>query len=189
MKHPKERWLPACMFALCVLALPSLAQPQPPAGDAQPARRMAEQVCAACHGLIGQSTQKEYPSLAGQNEDYLFKQLRQFKAGAACRHCARTPPWQRGGVHERNGDARLAHYFSRQPPASGMAALPHLVEAGKAIYWKGNPSNRLRPVFHATGRMGKASPLTFRVLPASSRHTWSGSCTPGNPARVAVPAS
>ncbi|WP_249221167.1 cytochrome c [Cupriavidus sp. KK10] len=145
MKHPMERRrLSACMLALCALAVPSLAQPAPEAGESRPARLMVEQVCAACHGNTGQSTQKEYPSLAGQNADYLFKQLRQFKAGAgepALRQDARM-----AAVVQSMSETEMrevARYFSRQPPARGQAALPHLVEAGKAIYWKGNPSNRL----------------------------------------------
>ena len=37
--------------------------------------------CAACHGADGNSTNPEWPKLAGQSEGYLFKQLQNFKAG------------------------------------------------------------------------------------------------------------
>ena len=36
-------------------------------------------VCSACHGADGNSVVGLWPSLAGQNEKYLLKQLRQIK--------------------------------------------------------------------------------------------------------------
>ncbi|MGO4329327.1 cytochrome c [Cupriavidus sp. 2TAF22] len=145
MKLPMvRRRLIACTLALCALALPSLAQAASESSDASPARLVVEQVCAACHGITGQSTGKGYPSLAGQNEDYLFKQLRQFKGGAngpALRQDATM-----AAVVQNMSDAQMrevARYFSQQPPAHGQAARPQLVEAGKAIYWKGNPASGL----------------------------------------------
>ena len=38
-------------------------------------------VCAACHGPTGNSTNPQFPVLAGQTERYLYLQLRDFKAG------------------------------------------------------------------------------------------------------------
>lgn len=39
------------------------------------------QACAACHGANGISTNPEWPTLAGQHEDYLRHTLRQYKNG------------------------------------------------------------------------------------------------------------
>ena len=38
-------------------------------------------VCAGCHGLDGNSLVGIWPSLAGQNQNYLLKQLRLVKTG------------------------------------------------------------------------------------------------------------
>lgn len=38
--------------------------------------------CARCHGTDGNSSSGQYPSLARQNEEYLIKQLHDFKSGA-----------------------------------------------------------------------------------------------------------
>ena len=38
--------------------------------------------CAACHGADGNALVATYPSLAGQNESYLVKQISEFKSGA-----------------------------------------------------------------------------------------------------------
>ena len=37
--------------------------------------------CAACHGANGISAIPMYPNLAGQKEQYLVKQLKDFKSG------------------------------------------------------------------------------------------------------------
>jgi len=37
------------------------------------------QTCAACHGAKGVSVVASYPNLAGQKEQYLIKQLKDFK--------------------------------------------------------------------------------------------------------------
>lgn len=51
------------------------------AADVAAGRAKAAQ-CAACHGANGMATLAEAPNLAGQNEIYLAKALRDFKTGA-----------------------------------------------------------------------------------------------------------
>ena len=41
---------------------------------------IAETVCVACHGADGNSATPANPNLAGQGADYLYKQLKNFKA-------------------------------------------------------------------------------------------------------------
>jgi len=50
------------------------------AGDATAGAPLATK-CEACHGLDGLSKIPEAPNLAGQNEQYLVKQLTAFKTG------------------------------------------------------------------------------------------------------------
>lgn len=50
------------------------------AADAAAGRTKAAQ-CAVCHGPNGIATLPEAPNLAGQNEIYLIKALREFKTG------------------------------------------------------------------------------------------------------------
>ncbi|GHF88932.1 c-type cytochrome [Thalassotalea marina] len=38
--------------------------------------------CTACHGANGVSAIPMYPNLAGQKEQYILKQLKDFKSGA-----------------------------------------------------------------------------------------------------------
>lgn len=50
------------------------------AGDAQAGAAKAA-VCAACHGQQGISGNPLWPSLAGQHEQYLVKQIKAFRDG------------------------------------------------------------------------------------------------------------
>jgi len=51
------------------------------AGDAAAGRRKAL-MCQTCHGLDGMAKIPEAPNLAGQNEVYLIKALRDYRSGA-----------------------------------------------------------------------------------------------------------
>jgi cytochrome c553 len=53
------------------------------AGNAERVGEKAKQLCAACHGADGNTPlQAEYPRIAGQHQDYLYKSLREYKSGA-----------------------------------------------------------------------------------------------------------
>lgn len=51
------------------------------AGGDPDAGKSKSATCAACHGADGNSTNPQWPKLAGQNEGYLYKQLKDFKDG------------------------------------------------------------------------------------------------------------
>lgn len=62
----------ALLFGALVLAAPAAAQ--------QPNRALILE-CMACHGDDGIAKDKDVPHLAGQNYEYLLKQMRQFQNG------------------------------------------------------------------------------------------------------------
>ena len=49
-------------------------------GDAAAGKQKAV-ICAACHGVDGNSVNPIWPKLAGQHEVYLAKQIRAFQSG------------------------------------------------------------------------------------------------------------
>lgn len=66
--------------------------------------------CAACHGADGVSSVPSFPKLAGQNRDYLYHSLKDYKSGK------RANPIMAGQVQTLS-DADmldLAMYFSKQ---------------------------------------------------------------------------
>jgi cytochrome c553 len=68
--------VPAALALAALVALPASA------ADVAAGAAKAKEVCAACHGLDGNSQQPDYPKLAGQHTDYLAKALRDYKSGA-----------------------------------------------------------------------------------------------------------
>ncbi len=63
-------------------AAPAPPADDPPAVAGDPQRGQEKSaVCAACHGLDGNSADAINPKLAGQHELYIYRQLKQFKSG------------------------------------------------------------------------------------------------------------
>ena len=62
------------------LILSAMSAPHARAGDVTAGAGLAEK-CQTCHGLDGISKIVEAPNIAGQNEQYLIKQLSAFKSG------------------------------------------------------------------------------------------------------------
>jgi len=69
------------VFAIAAIAALVTAAPAHGANLAA-GQAKAKEVCAACHGLDGNSPQPDYPKLAGQHREYLAKALRDYKSGA-----------------------------------------------------------------------------------------------------------
>jgi cytochrome c553 len=67
-------------FSLLTLALAASLPLH--AADRAAGEAKAKEVCAACHGIDGNSTDANNPRLAGQWPDYLAKALRDYKSGA-----------------------------------------------------------------------------------------------------------
>jgi len=51
------------------------------AGDVVAGKAKAGAQCASCHGAVGVSPVGIYPNLAGQKEQYLVKQINDFRSG------------------------------------------------------------------------------------------------------------
>lgn len=81
------------MTTMSLIAALAAVPWQVDAGDPQ-AGRVKASVCQGCHGPRGVSIAPQYPNLAGQNEVYLRKALRDYKTGARrdpqCSSIART---------------------------------------------------------------------------------------------------
>src|SRR5881396_1750259 len=94
----------AAFAGLAMLAGASLAQ-----SAAAPAKAQA---CAACHGPNGNSTQPQFPILAGQTSRYLYLQLRDFQEGR--RSDPLMTPMAAG--LSRDEMRELSDYFAKQTP-------------------------------------------------------------------------
>lgn len=69
-------------IALIILGIcGAMSTGQALAADAAAGKEKAAQVCASCHGADGNSTDPQYPSLAGQYENYIVQALREYQNG------------------------------------------------------------------------------------------------------------
>jgi cytochrome c553 len=146
-------YLRPSLFAVLSLALllPMAAQ----AGD--PARgQQLSAACAACHGADGNSVNPEWPKLAGQHADYIYKQLMDYKAG---RRENALMAGQVANLDEQ--DMRdLGAYYARQQMSPGTAD-ESLAERGERIYRGGIPAAGVAACTACHGATGKGNPAAL----------------------------
>jgi cytochrome c553 len=134
------------------------------AGDSAKAQGIVTQVCAACHGIDGNSPLPANPSLAGQHPEYLFKQLTEFKSGT------RTNAVMTGMVANLSADdmQNLAAYYSAQIPKQMGAKNKDLVTQGSKLYRGGNAANGLAACAGCHSPNGAGIPAQYPRL--ASQH-------------------
>ena len=122
MKH----LLQAAVALSLAVSLPLFAAGDAGAGQAKAA------ICAACHGMDGNSTVPNWPKIAGQHAAYLERQISLIKDGS------RAVPEMVGiaAMLSEQDIADIAAYFSAQAKAAGLADEA-LVPAGEMLYRAG----------------------------------------------------
>jgi cytochrome c553 len=112
-------------------------------------------VCTACHGVNGNSTNPEWPVLAGQNAVYIREQLAMFKAKK------RNNPIMFPIVEPLTDQdfADLAAFFSTQTP-TGLEADPSYWKAGEALYRSGDATRSIPACTACHGPAGQGNPAS-----------------------------
>lgn len=107
-------------------------------GDAQKGEGKVA-LCAACHGPGGNSSMPNHPSLAGQNAEYLYKQLVDFKLALSDNTQGRFDPVMSAQTgHLSDEDMRdIAAYFAIQEAEQGSVS-EEVAEKGFALYMGGD---------------------------------------------------
>ena len=101
---------------------------------AEDARTIATTVCAACHGPDGNSAIPMFPKIAGLQEAYIVKQLRDFQTGR--RKSDIMAPVV--AALKPEDIAPIAGYFSQQKLKPGEEADKKSASIGKLIFFDGN---------------------------------------------------
>ncbi|MGQ0658556.1 MAG: c-type cytochrome [Chromatiales bacterium] len=109
--------------------------------------------CAACHGTGGNSTNPEWPKLAGQHPGYTRNQLAAFKSGDRT-NTLMSPIAAALGEEDINS---LADYFAAQTRQPGVAKKA-LAEAGAKIYRGGNLASGVPACMACHGPRGAGNP-------------------------------
>jgi cytochrome c553 len=143
-----KRLLQLAVLASLLLALPAAAAGEAVAGQAKAV------VCAACHGVDGNSMIPNWPKLAGQHATYLERQVSLIKAGD------RPVPEMAGIVAGLSAEdiADIAAFFSSQVKASGLAD-DAMIETGELLYRAGIVGKDIPACMSCHGPAGEGNPL------------------------------
>lgn len=147
MKSMNKFLLVCTIFALGVGSQVSAA------GDAEAGKSKAA-ACAACHGADGNSAAPSFPKIAGQNERYLVKQLKDYQSGA--RQNAVMSGMVAGKSDQDIED--LAAYFASQTASLGTTKK-ELLPLGEKIYRGGNPETGVAACTACHGPKGEGVAL------------------------------
>jgi cytochrome c553 len=102
--------------------------------DEARAKKIAGGSCFLCHGALGESTSEVFPRLAGQNAEYVAKQLDAFKTGkrkssAMADMVAKLTPEEM---------LALGQYYQKMAIPREEAKDPQLAAMGRYVYHNGN---------------------------------------------------
>jgi len=106
-------------------------------GDPAKAAPIVEKLCAACHGMDGNSPIPNFPKLAGHHPEYLLHEMHEYKEHHR-ENDMMTPLVQDLSDADM---ANLALYFAAQKPTPATVTQPALLALGKKIYLEGNPDS------------------------------------------------
>ena len=141
------------------MAAGALANPTPAPVPADPAKGklIAEKICAACHGVDGNSVAAANPVLAGQHPDYIVKQLTEFKSGKRNNAIMLGMASSLSDQDMKN----VAAWFGTQKPKAREAQDPKTMEAGRAIYRTGIASAKVPACMACHGPAGNGMPSQY----------------------------
>jgi cytochrome c553 len=129
--------------------------------DAAKGQQVATQICAACHNPDGNSTIAANPKLAGQHADYLYKQLKNFKADGG-KPAERNNPIMGGMVAAiTDQDMKNVAAFYASQTQTGEKAKNPAIEAGQKLYRAGNASKGMPACAACHGPAGAGIPAQY----------------------------
>ena len=117
-----------------VLATLMVAVLAPAQADEARAKKIIGGSCFLCHGAEGESASEVFPRLAGQNAEYIAKQLENFKSGK------RKSTAMASMVTELSPAdmTALGQFYASRPPHKEAARDTALAGVGRYIYQSGN---------------------------------------------------
>lgn len=112
----------------------ALSQSALAAGDAVAGEKLTT-ACQACHGTDGNGLAPNYPNIAGQNENYLFRQLQMIQSEE------RSAPLMAGqlnGMSEQNLRDIAAFYATKEPKLAQAQGEDEQIALAQRIYKGGS---------------------------------------------------
>jgi len=113
--------------------------------------------CVSCHGAAGNSTIAVNPKLAGQHENYIYKQLVDFTTPQRNQPVMTTYAKMLSDEDKKN----VAAYLSAQVAKPGAAKNKNTIELGKKIYRGGIASKQVAACASCHGAAGNGIPVQY----------------------------
>jgi cytochrome c553 len=161
----KRLLLPSLMATL--MAVVAVANANEPAkatykGDPAKGQALGSTICVACHNADGNSTVSANPKLAGQNADYLYKQMTNFKSIDG-KQPERVNAIMNGMIAPFNDEQLrdLSAYFSSQTQKGEIAKNRETIALGQKLYRGGNMAKGLPACAGCHGPAGAGMPALF----------------------------
>lgn len=132
------------------------------AGDPAKGAPIGSTLCAGCHGAEGQSPIPMYPHLAGQIEEYMTKQLKNFKATDG-KPAVRKNDIMNGMVMTLSDEdmVNIPAYFAAKAAKAGAARADANIALGKSIWVGGIASKGVPACAGCHGAAGHGLPVQF----------------------------
>lgn len=118
-----------------------------PKADPAKGKVVAETICVACHGVDGNSPLSANPHIAGQVQDYIYKQLKNFRS-ADGKPALRENPIMSGmamAISSEEDVLNVAAWYAQQKlnPAVPTTADEAILNRGKQLWRAGDPARGL----------------------------------------------
>jgi cytochrome c553 len=133
-------------------------------GDAAAGQAKSE-LCSGCHGLDGNSPTAEFPSLAGQYEGYIVKQVRDFQSGVRANN--ETMAGMAAMVASVQDAKDIAAFYASKKMAKEplVPINADLAKKGAKFYTEGNPKNGVYGCVNCHGERGKGMAANITQFP------------------------
>jgi cytochrome c553 len=154
-KTMRAGWAPIALLAATLVH----AQTPAPASNTLPFTNGKVQegatkaaVCSSCHGPNGNSTNPQWPRLAGQSAIYIAEQLKMFRTGA------RNNPvmMPMASTLSDKDVSDVAVYYEAQTP-EGLEADPSYWKAGETLYRRGDRARDIPACVACHGPAGRGN--------------------------------
>lgn len=134
-------------------------------GDAEKGKALSAS-CAACHGADGNSSNPEWPKLAGQGESYLIKQLTEYRNG---KRKNAVMNGMAAGIKSDEDVMHLAAYYASSEAKPGQAKNKDIIAEGESIYRGGIVEAGVAACSACHGPTGSGNP-TAKFPKISGQH-------------------
>ena len=133
--------------------------------DPAKGKAIAETVCVACHGADGNSQVSANPILAGQVEEYIYKQLKNFKP-AGDKPAVRNNPIMAGMAAALSDEdmKNVAAWFSSQKQKPAAAKDEKQIALGQKIWRQGDFKKGVPACAGCHGPAGAGLPALYPRL-------------------------